>query len=86
MCRKLKIFAYLQDRNMTLVAILWQFLMAIKCARCGDKGVGEDLCVQKKICPIFKVFTAEQKQQLSTPTYRAPKEKEHKRLLLLPPH
>ena len=43
----------------------------LKCARCHEKGVGEDLCVQKKGCPICKAFTAEQKLQLAIPTYRA---------------
>ena len=42
----------------------------LKCARCCDKGVGEDKCVLKKDCPICKDFTPEQIQQLSTPTYR----------------
>ena len=49
----------------------------LKCTRCRDKGVGEDLYMQKKDCPIFKAFTAEQIQQLATPNYRTRKEKEH---------
>ena len=50
----------------------------LKCARCGDKGVGEDNCVLKKDCPICKAFTPEQFQQLATPTYRDRKNKEKK--------
>ena len=49
----------------------------LKCAYCRDKGVGEDLCVQKKDCPFCKAFIAEHIQQLATPTYRTRKEKEH---------
>ena len=48
-----------------------------KCARFRDKGVFEDLCLQKTDCPICKVFSAEQKTQLATSTYRARKDKEH---------
>ena len=32
----------------------------LKCARCHDKGVGKDLCVQMKDCPVCKIFTGEQ--------------------------
>ena len=41
----------------------------LKCARCRDKGVGDDLCVLKD-CSICKRFTPEQLLQLATPTYR----------------
>ena len=50
----------------------------LKCARCRDKGVGEDNCVLKKDCPICKTITPEQVQQLATPTYRDRKNKEKK--------
>ena len=46
-----------------------------KCARCRDKGVGDDPCVKKLDCPICKAFTPAQMNQLSTPTYRARKER-----------
>ena len=46
-----------------------------KCARC-DKGLGQDACVEKKDCTICNNFTAEQKLQLATPTYKARREKE----------
>ena len=46
-----------------------------KCARCRDKGLGDDPCVLKKECLICKGFTPEQTLQLPTPTYRDRKEK-----------
>ena len=46
-----------------------------KCARCRDKGLGDDPCVQKKECVICKGFTPEQVLQLATPAYRDRKEK-----------
>ena len=49
-----------------------------KCARCRDKGVGEDACVLKKDCNICKGFTPEQILQLATLTYRERKSKEKK--------
>ena len=50
----------------------------MKCARCRDKGIGEDYCVLKKDCSICKGFTPEKIHQLSTPTYRERKSKEKK--------
>ena len=50
------------------------FDLRTKCARCRDKGVGQDPCVEKKPCEICDNFTPEQKKQLATPTYRTPKE------------
>ena len=46
-----------------------------KCARCRDKGLGDDPCVLKKECVICKGFTPEQSLQLATPTYRGRKDK-----------
>ena len=46
-----------------------------KCARCRDKGVGNDPCVLKKECDVSKGFTPEQILQLATPAYRDRKEK-----------
>ena len=46
-----------------------------KCARCRDKGLGDDPCVQKKECVICRGFNPEQIQQLSTPTYKDRKDK-----------
>ena len=45
-----------------------------KCARCRDKGLGDDPCILKKDCVICKGFTPEQVLQLATPTYRDRKE------------
>ena len=50
----------------------------LKCARCRDKGEGDEPCILK-VCPICKAFTAEQVQKLATPTYRTRKEKEQKK-------
>ena len=46
-----------------------------KCARCRDKGVGEDPCVKKLECQICKAFTPAQVQQLATLTYKSRKER-----------
>ena len=46
-----------------------------KCARCHDKGLGDDPCVKKLDCQICKAFTPAQIQQLATPTYKARKER-----------
>ena len=46
-----------------------------KCARCRDKGLGDDPCILKKECVICKGFTPDQVLQLATPAYRDRKEK-----------
>ena len=48
----------------------------LKCARCREKGGGDDPCVLKRDCSICKAFTPEQTLQLATPTYRERKNKE----------
>ena len=50
-----------------------------KCARCREKGVGDDLCVKKMDCQICKAFMPVQIQQLSTPTYKSRKERNQKK-------
>ena len=50
-----------------------------KCARCREKGVGDDPCVMKLDCQICKAFTPSQVQQLATPTYRSRKEREEQK-------
>ena len=45
-----------------------------KCARCREKGIGKDACVEKKPCTICDPFSEEQRLQLVTPTYRVRKE------------
>ena len=56
----------------------------MKYAHYRDMGVGDDLCVQKKDCPICKAFTTEQVQQLATPNCRTRKEKEQKTVAVSP--
>ena len=46
-----------------------------KCARCREKGVGDDPCVKKQDCQICKAFMPSQIIQLATPTYKARKER-----------
>ena len=46
-----------------------------KCARCREKLIGSDNCVQDKPCAICESFTDVQKDSLSTPTYHIHKEK-----------
>ena len=46
-----------------------------KCARCREKGVGDDPCVKKLDCQICNAFTPAQVQQLATPTYKSRKER-----------
>ena len=45
------------------------------CARCRDKGLGEDPCVSKLPCEYCDLLTPEQVIQLATPTYKLRKEK-----------
>ena len=54
-----------------------------KCARCCEKGVGDDPCVKKQDCQICKAFTPSQVIQLATPTYKARKEHVKKVLILI---
>ena len=46
-----------------------------KCARCREKGVGDNPGVKKLDCQICKAFTPSQVQQLATPTYKSRKER-----------
>ena len=48
------------------------------CARCCDKGKGEELCVTNKEttdCKLCNALTPEQRAQLATPSYKIKKEK-----------
>ena len=47
-----------------------------RCARCRDKGIGEDPCVKKLLCEFCELLTPEQVVQLATPTYKVRKEKQ----------
>ena len=68
----------------TCAHVMASFDGHLKCARCRDKGVGEDNCVLKKDCPICKSFTPEQIQQLATPNYRERKNKDKKMVSFSP--
>ena len=50
----------------------------LECARCRDKGIGDDPCVKKKQCQIYDNLSEQQKLQLATPTYRVRKELQKK--------
>ena len=45
-----------------------------KCARCRDKGIGEDPCVKDQPCGICDGFTEGQSESLATSSYRIRKE------------
>ena len=45
-----------------------------RCARCRDKGLGSDPCVQK-VCVICDTLTDQQRDKLSTPQYQIRKDK-----------
>ena len=47
-----------------------------RCARCRDKGQGEDLCIKKLPCEYCELLTPEQVFQLATPRYKFRKEKQ----------
>ena len=46
-----------------------------RCARCRDKGIGDDDCVEKRSYVICDRFTETQKEMLATPTYKIRKDK-----------
>ena len=49
------------------------------CARCREKGKGQDFCVENPTsadkCPICTTFTSDQRLQLATPAYKIKKDK-----------
>ena len=55
--------------------IMASFDQQSRCARCRDKGHGDDACVKKLPCELCELLTPEQVLQLSTPTYKIRKEK-----------
>ena len=55
------------------------------CARCRDKGLGEDPCVSKLPCEYCELLTPEQVIQLATPTYKLRKEKAKSKDTLIDP-
>ena len=56
-----------------------------RCARCREKGQGDDPCVQNLQCDFCSVLTPEQVLKLSTPTYKLRKEKAKAKELLVDP-
>ena len=48
-----------------------------RCARCREKGHGDDPCVQNLQCDFCSVLTPEQVLKLSTPTYKLDIKKIH---------
>ena len=56
-----------------------------RCARCRDKGHGDDPCVNNLACALCDQLTPEQLLQLSTPTYKIWKEKQKSKEVLVDP-
>ena len=56
-----------------------------RCARCRDKGLGQDPCVLKLQCELCDNLTPEQLLQLLTPTYKLRKEKSKSKEALVDP-
>ena len=56
-----------------------------RCARCRDKGQGEDPCVKQLQCEFCELLTPEQVVQLATPTYKLRKEKQKGKDVLIDP-
>ena len=56
-----------------------------RCARCRDKGHGEDPCVKNLACKFCDILTPEQLLQLSSPIYKIRKEKQKSKEVLVDP-
>ena len=56
-----------------------------RCARCRDKGQGDDPCVKQLACDFCDLLTPEQVLQLATPTYKIRKEKQKSQDVLVDP-
>ena len=46
-----------------------------KCAHCRDKKLGDDPCVQGKVCTLCDTLTDSQRSMLATPQYQIHKDK-----------
>ena len=55
--------------------IMAAFDLHKKCARCRDKGIGDDPCIKDKQCSVCDSFFDEQKELISTPSYRIRKDR-----------
>ena len=56
-----------------------------RCARCRDKGQGDDPCVKQLACEFCDLLSPEQVLQLATPTYKIRKEKQKSKGVLVDP-
>ena len=56
-----------------------------RCARCRDKGHGEDPCIKKLPCEFCELLISEQVIQLATPTYKIRKEKQKTKETIVDP-
>ena len=56
-----------------------------RCARCWDKGHGEDLGIKRLPCEYCDLLTPDQVVQLATPTYKIRKEKQKSKDVLVDP-
>ena len=56
-----------------------------RCARCRDKGHGDDACVKNLPCEFCELLTPEQVVQLATPTYKLRKDRKQERECLVDP-
>ena len=56
-----------------------------RCARCRDKGHGDDPCVKHLPCDFCDLLTPDQVVQLATPTYKIRKEKQKSKEVLVDP-
>ena len=65
--------------------IMASFHKHARCARCRDKGHGDDPCVNNLACEFCDQLTPEQLLQLSTPTYKIQKEKQKSKKVLVDP-
>ena len=86
LCAKLlSIMASPGQRKGVCGHIMASFDQHSRCARCQDKGQGDDACVRKLPCNFCELLTPEQVLQLSTPTYKIRKEKKQEREALVDP-
>ena len=65
--------------------IMASFDRNLRCARCRDKGLGDDPCISKLPCEFCDLLTPEQVIQLATPTYKIRKKKEKSKETLCDP-
>ena len=79
------IMSSLWQRKWACGHIMANFDKHSRCARCRDKGQGEDPCVKQPQCEFCELLTPEQVVQLATPTYKLRKEKQKSKDVLIDP-